>query len=306
MSARASLLLSISSLAVALCNAGCDEALKRVSLIEETRVLGARVEVESDPSRGSPAPGEPATLRWFVVAPDGEPSFSYALAVCAAPLTNSGLPTCAGAPFASAERVEPSDDPARLDFTVPDELDLSATPHAFAHGLICPDSALTLALDGAASCVTGTGTDVAFEFALGGDEQNRNPSFAPDALTLDDEPWPASAAVACDDADLRRVTGKSRHRLQVALADSDFEWLTQPTSVDPARETLLVSPFANAGKLSNGFLSLAADTPIEERQVNWDAPALADDLPRLVRFYFVVRDARGGQDFTERRLCVVP
>ena len=29
-------------------------------------------------------------------------------------------------------------------------------------------------------------------------------------------------------------------------------------------------------------------------------------MPRLVRFYFVVRDARGGEDFAKRALCVVP
>ncbi|HEY0463485.1 MAG TPA: hypothetical protein VGC79_04720, partial [Polyangiaceae bacterium] len=90
------------------------------------------------------------------------------------------------------------------------------------------------------------------------------------------------------------------------LASSDFETLTQQTSVDPGRETLLVSPFSSTGKLSNGFLSLTADTPPDERRVYWDAPAVSEAPPRLVRFYFVVRDARGGEDFAQRALCVVP
>jgi len=307
MSVRRSLPLSVSLLTAALCGVGCDDSLKSVSLIEETRVLGARLEVESDPHRASPSPGERAALRFFVATPNAEPRISYALSVCAVRLTNSGFPPCAGAPFASAREVEPSREDARLEFQVPDEVDLELTPHAFASGTICADSELKLAAEGTATCVEGKGTEVAFEFALGGPEaSNRNPSFGADAFSLDGESWPASTGVSCDDASLRRVTAKSRHALRFDLADSDFEPLSPQTSVDPDRETLLVSPFSNAGKLANGFLALSADTPADQRRVDWDAPALADAAPLLVRFYFVVRDPRSGEDFAERALCVVP
>jgi hypothetical protein len=309
MSARTSLhrSLSLFAVAAALGSVGCDDSLKSVSLIEETRVLGARVAVEADETRSSPMPGERAQLHFFVAAPSGEPQLSYALSVCAVRLTNNGFPPCASAPFASAMQVEASTADARLDFQVPNEVELESTPHAFASGLICPDSGLSLAPDGAPTCLLGVGSRVAFEFDLGSPEQsNRNPSFGADAITLDGEPWPASTETSCDASSLPHVTANSRHALRIDLADSDFEPLARDTSLGPARETLLVSPFSDAGKLEHGFLSMSADTPPEQRRVSWDAPATAGALPSLVRFYFVVRDARSGEDFAKRALCVVP
>jgi hypothetical protein len=148
---------------------------------------------------------------------------------------------------------------------------------------------------------------VAFEFSVGGtQDSNLNPSFAEDALLLDGEPWLATPQTSCEDDSLPRVTAKTPHALQVTLPDSDFEPLSHPTSVDPTREALLVSPFSTAGKLEHGFLALNADTPPEQRRVSWGAPALANGLPQLVRFYFVVRDARSGEDLANRALCVVP
>ena len=307
MSARASLPLFLSLFAIALSSAGCDDSLKSVSLIEETRVLGARVETETDKTRSSPKPGERASLRFFMAAPDGEPRFSYALSVCAVGLTNSGFPPCDGAPFASAVQTEASDSDARLEFEVPEALDLAHTPHAFASGLICRNSGLKLAPDGVPSCLRGTGTEVAFEFELGGSEQsNHSPTFSGDAFSIDGEPWPASSVTSCDEGSLREVTTRTLHALQIDLADSDFEPLLQQTTVDPARETLLVSPFSSSGELGHGFLALDANTPPEQRRVSFQAPVVVGPLASLVRFYFVVRDARGGQDFAERALCVVP
>src|SRR6187549_2723448 len=106
MSARASLPLSLSMFVIALASAGCDDSLKSVSLIEETRVLGARVETETDETRSSPKPGERALLRFFVAAPNGEPRIAYALSVCAVGLTNSGFPPCAGTAFASTVQTD--------------------------------------------------------------------------------------------------------------------------------------------------------------------------------------------------------
>jgi hypothetical protein len=307
MSARTSLLRSLSWFVFALASAGCDDSLKSVSLIEETRVLGARVEVEQEPLRSSPHPGERASLRLLVAAPDGAANFSYALSLCAVRLTNNGFPSCDGAPFASAVEIAPSTKDARLDFQVPQEVDLETTPHAFASGLVCPDAGLQLGTDLVPRCLMGTGTEVAFEFALGGPEQsNQNPSFAPNGLALDGATWPASTEMSCEGDSLPRVPTKSRHVIGIDLADSDFELLPRSTSIDPARETLLASSFSSAGKLDHGFLALSAETPADQRRVSWDAPPSADGIETLVRFYFVVRDARGGQDFAERALCVVP
>jgi len=282
---------------------GCDDPLKSVSSIEETRVLGARVEVESEPTRSSPNPGENATLRFFVAAPGGEPNVSYALSVCAVSPTNTGFPSCAGAPFAVALQAAPSTAAPELDFQVPAGLDLEATPHAFAQGLICPNSGSSVNASGVPSCDDGLGTEVAFEFDLGGpDQTNQSPTFADDALSLDGAPWLVidPTDTACPGG-LPEVSAKTSHRFGIALRDGDFEPLRQVNPQDPARETLLVSQFSDAGKLSHAFISVNANTPAESRAVNWDAPALTGDAPTLARFYFVVRE-----DFTARALCVVP
>src|SRR6478752_5070111 len=116
MSARTSLhrSLSLFAAAAALGSVGCDDSLKSVSLIEETRVLGARVEVEADETRASPMPGERASLHFFVATPNAEPQLSYALSVCAVRPTNNGFPSCESAPFASQVQVDPLPYDARL------------------------------------------------------------------------------------------------------------------------------------------------------------------------------------------------
>lgn len=307
MSARISLPLTLSLGLAGLCSASCDDSLKQVSLVEETRVVGARVESEGDTNQATPLPGQHASLRLFVVAPNGEANFSYALSLCAVAPSNFGFPPCADAPFAAAQRLAASTADARLDFVVPEDTDLRATPHVLARGLICADSALYLAADGSQTCASGSAKELGFEFPLGGaDEANRNPRFGDEAFELDGEPWLASLEASCDAVSVRQVSAKSAHAIRVTFTDDDFEALSRPTAIDPGRETLLVSPFSTAGELDHGFVSLSADTPPEQRRVNWTAPALADASSILVRFYFVVRDARSGEDFTSRALCVVP
>jgi hypothetical protein len=290
----------------AFCVAGCDDSLKSVSLIEEVRVLGARVEVASDSARSSPQPGEQAMLRLFVAAPSEPADLGYAISVCAVSPVNTGFPNCTGAPFASKVQAEPVSSAPELAFQVPAELDLSATPHGFASALVCPNSALNLDKSGGPRCVDGGGTEVQFEFDLGGpDYENQSPSITEGALTLDGEPWLPSVATACP-GDLPAALGASKHTLGITLQGTDFEVLPRTTDIEPARESLLVSQFSSAGKLDHAFLSVHADTPAAGRQVTWEAPSASGAGPTLVRFYFVVRDARGGEDFATRALCVGP
>ncbi len=293
-------------LAALLLLAGCDDSLKSVSLIEETRVLGARVEVTSDATRSSPEPGESASLRLFVAAPSEPFDVSYTLSVCAVSPVNSGFPSCAGAPFAATQQAEPGPSAPELAFRVPTDLDLSATPHGLASALVCPNSTLNQPEMAAARCTDGAGTEVNFEFDLGGpDDENHSPSITTDALTLDDQPWLEPSAAAACPGDLPSVAGGSKHTLAITLQDDAFEALTQTTAIEPAHETLLVSQFSDAGKLEHAFLSLNVDSPAADRRVTWQAPPSAATAT-LVRFYFVVRDARGGEDFATRAVCLIP
>jgi hypothetical protein len=309
MSAHASLPQSLiwALLGAAFSVVGCDDSLKSVSLIEETRVLGARVEVESDPTRSSPQPGERATLRLFVAAPNEPAHLSYAISMCAVSPVNTGFPDCVAAPFANALQPEPSTAAPELTFQVPADLNLVATPDGFARALACPDSSLIIDENGLPSCTNGPRTEVNFEFDLGGpDFENHSPSITPEALTLDGQPWLAADSPTTCTSGLPTVNAGSKHTLALTLQDADFESLPQTTALEPGRESLLVSQFSNAGKLNHAFVSVKPDTPLVDREVIWDAPNASSDMPALVRFYFVVRDARGGEDFATRALCVAP
>jgi len=296
----------LTALNLALVCSGCDDPLKRASLIEETRVLGARVELASDAQRGSPAPGEDARLRLFVAAPNGAPNVAYAFTLCGVSPTNSGFPRCASAPFATALRTDPSTEAVAFDFTVPAALDRASTPHGFASGVICPDEPALFAPDGAARCANGPGGAFGFEFDFAGPgEDNQNPTFATDALTLDGESWTASdLAAAC--ADAPAVNAGTRHSLGARLEPSDFDALVPLSSEDPTRESLLLARFTSAGTLAHTFASLSPSSAAGASEVTWDAPSTAAAGGTRVQFYFVVRDGRGGEDFAARTLCVVP
>jgi len=299
--------LSLASSSAALLAVGCDTPLKTESLIQDTRVLGARVEVADDPERASPAPGEQAHLHVFVAAPSGTLNISYAFELCGVTPTESGFPSCGSPPFATALQSSPAANEPELDFEVPTLLDLNTTPHGFMSGVVCPDDTALLGPGGQAQCSRGPGDAMAFEFDFAGSgEDNDNPTFTPDSLTLDGATWSASTADATCPGTLSEVHAGTKHDFRVQMQDSDFDSLPQLSPEDPTRETLLISQFSDAGQLADTFSSLTPATPGLRSDVSWDAPTRADANGALVHFYFVVRDSRGGEDFATRALCVVP
>lgn len=286
--------------------AGCDDALKPVDVVQEPRVLAARMEVEGAPERQSPAPGETAHVRWLVAAPDGDPQAGFALAVCSTVLRGRSL-ECDGAPFASVS-AEAGAEP-RLDFVVPSALDVSQRPDAALLGVLCP-GANGVFDAGTPRCTSGEPLPVRLDFTLaGGAGDNQNPNFSPDSITLSGEPWPEFAPPAgdCKGSGLRELSVSSGEQpLRITLPATAREDLQQASSADAARETLTLSHVASAGDFSSAFSVIgetAADTAAD---FSWKPPSDPAPNGTLVRFWFVVRDGRSGSDFTERALCVVP
>ena len=128
------------------------------------------------------------------------------------------------------------------------------------------------------------------------DDVNLNPTLEPEAIFFDDEEWSAQPAMAGDCAGLGypEVEVSSKHLLEIDLDDGDRDPLPQVSELDPSRESLQLSHFVSAGDLSRAFESIA-----------WDSSDLARITPGLVRFWLVLRDLRGGSDFTERSVCVL-
>jgi hypothetical protein len=67
---------------VAVLIAGCSNDLPVASQLERTRVLGARVEVASDPGRAEVSPGEAASVSWIVDGPSAPATLDWAFTLC--------------------------------------------------------------------------------------------------------------------------------------------------------------------------------------------------------------------------------
>jgi hypothetical protein len=278
---------------------GCDEPLKSVELIAEPRVLGGRVEVDGDPGRAAPAPGELATASFLLASPELSQPLGFAFAVCPTLERRGTRPECASAPFADVFSANGESDTPSITFEVPAELDPSGRLAVL--GVICPNG--TPSADGKSCDGADPGTPIALELELARDDDtNLNPELLPEDLSLDDAAWPELPPVEGDCAGLgfADVAVGSKHRLGIALDDADRDPLLHPSKLDPTRESLQLSHFTTAGDLEHAFQSIAWDSEQLAREVEWTAPK----EPGLVRFWLVVRDFRGGSAFTERAVCV--
>jgi hypothetical protein len=300
---------SIGALCPLLCVAAvaCDDPLKPAQEVDSVRVLAARVEVEGDPDRAAPNPGESASVRWLVAAPEMEPALGWALSVCFARPNNVGPAGCAEPPFAS-NSAAPAAGAIALDFQVPPELPQSVERLAVL-GAICGGEPPSGELD-AADCPSGSGSAVSFELELAHEgDVNRNPAFGALPLAFDGAAWEeaAASADACQGSGLLEVAaGSGEHLVRVSVGADARDPLPRAIDTDPEREELLISHFADASGLAGPFSSLAADDVSDGVDVEWRAPDTAAAGGERVRFWFVVRDLRGGSVFTERALCVVP
>jgi hypothetical protein len=300
--------IALAALALAM-SAGCDDPLKEVERIESVRVLGARVEVTGEPERAAPAPGESTSVSWLVAAP--EPlALGWTLGVCVAEENNLGLTSCAEPPFAELAQTEPGLDAPRIELEVPADIDPVVTPRLAVLGVICPEGAPEGSLDQARCTGADPGTAVSLELELArADDVNMNPGFADPALALDGEDWPDAdlASEPCAGAGLLEVAaGSARHLVRIDVRDDARDPVQPVIEDDPLREELRISHFSTDGGFTRAFTALAAADVANSVEVPWDAPPAAPEGGQLARFWFVLRDLRGGSSFVTRSLCVVP
>jgi len=296
--------------------AGCGPTFDPASLITTTRVLGARIEVEGAPERATPIPGETADVTWLVTSPEATPPLGWAFAVCM-PGTVGGKTSlgCESAPLALFEGTA---SPPRIAISVPPVDVLGSATSLVLFGQICSGAGSMPIFDpqsGVPSCTGGDGTTTSVNIPLQlGDGANHNPT-ADRGFTFDGQTWPALAAG--DDPCVvgpRASAGTKDHVIGNTTEGSDRELYTallgDPPVATPERESLQISQFTTAGKLTSQFSFVEgtddnAETTVD---VTWEAPPTTEvpaaGLP--VTFTFVVRDDRGGTDWTSRAACVVP
>ncbi|MBI3204869.1 MAG: hypothetical protein HYZ29_25255 [Myxococcales bacterium] len=273
---------------------GCDDPLAHPQDIDRLRVLGARVSVNGDASRASPAPGDLVSLEWLVADPDPAPAVGWAFAACPSQARSRGTPECVGPVFAQASAPAPSAALPRFDFTAAD------AERILVRGVVCRDGVITSLTD---SCA-GERESVLFELRVGDD--NANPTLGDAELWLDDAPWPAPSdlgAAACAPGDLPAASG-AKLDVRVVLAGSDRDPIEDPKGLAPPFEPLFVSQFSTLGHFARPLSVIEGSSEELELGVDWRAPD--DAVGQRARFYFVVRDGRGGVDWSARTACLVP
>lgn len=310
-------------LALLLALPACGEDLENGAFLERPRVLGARIEVADDPARAWPAPDETVDLRWLVASPD-DTSWSGAFAACIAEPNQTGVPGCAGEPFAVAQTGAPTLDPV-VQLTLPGaEAFEGTTGELLVLGVLCAGGMPTLERDcGEDARVTETvlfGVRVAL-----GDATNDHPTISDETFTVDGEPWdpppdplPESGCASLEPtAALPRVAWRDGEEDPIRVGvttqpDDREEYLElvfgeeEPQRVE-AREELTFSHIATFGRFQRlqtvvfDEASMLVDVPYQ--------PPARDDVPadgQTVEMIFVVRDGRGGADWTSRALCLTP
>jgi hypothetical protein len=66
------------------------------------------------------------------------------------------------------------------------------------------------------------------------------------------------------------------------------------------------SHYVTAGDLERAHTVIDSTSPRPKVKLHWSAPSTVTAGGQLVRFHFVLRDGRGGVDWTTRAVCIVP
>lgn len=294
----------------------CGDPLLEPQRIVKPRLLGARLEVEGAPGRASPRAGETLRVRWLLAAPEGTPSASFGFVGCALTEgTLGGHPLeCAEPPFARGIRAEPEATAPELELTVPDDFAADALAVL---GQVCVNGTTSAAGDAAFTCEGGTSLEASFDVELDHVTPNHHPSLAHSNLRWNGAPWgePLANAVpggACaDDAGSPAqpvvLLDEQKATIELVLNGADREPIER-MEVGPTREALQLSLASTSGELDRAYAFLEAEDERDELPVAsvWEAPDSVPAEGQVVRFYFVLRDRRGGLDVAVRDVCVRP
>ncbi len=310
----------------------CDD-LTPGSLIESTRILGARAELSSDPNRAWPQPGEEVTLSLVMAFPtELLPPISWGLLACPDFATNTALGGCAGQPLGLTLQETPIEEQApSLTFTLPNEDTLDEITTIRLLGIVCTNSSVRLETDDlitgvplntiteVASCENEDERGIIFtatfpiDFA-DDDESNNHPALPSDFVVLalrgSDTP---STTDSCEGMSVDAIPSIPRTQTPLTLslrvdpeARETFSVMRgDPPQSEDIQETLQISHFVTLGSLERQF-SIIEDDDMLSTDLTWGPPPLEEipDDGRLVRFYLVTRDLRAGLSSRSFVICV--
>ena len=299
---------------------GCDGEFTPATLVTEPRVIGARAVVDGDPTLAWPSAGDSVSVVFDVAFPGAAQPLSWALVGCPLAPSAFGVEQCGGEPLGIgiADGAVP-----QLDLSIP--ADTAEGTSFLVTGVICYSGtpATDLEAQPSEACVGGTGQVVAFVLPVAtADSANRHPELA-DALLLDGSAWTYSPASDISDQGCLSVAEVPQRSVSALLSGSEMGELRISASVsatslemyqaergDPPMtvteiEDVLLANHSTAGTFEGRF-AFFEDGDLSN-EFGWEPPAdgvSADG--QLVRFYFTLRDGRGGAALITRALCLAP
>ena len=306
---------------------GCGDTIKPGSFIDKARVLGVRYEVQGDPGRAWPQRGEALDVSFIVVSPEDLPSASAAVVACKAGTSPGGFAGCDGPPVALAANPAPMQvegNQIQTVLQIPTDL-ADDIKSLLVFSLFCYDGDINTSLDGLMSgmsaCVDPMkkGEIGFFTIPITDTPPNQIPEI--DFVELADSLWRTAAPteqVGCAGIDglpsAELIPGDTEQQAEAAIrlhaTTGSVETFTVMEGMPPMSverlEALQISLFTTAGEFTRQFAFIDAEGDVAD--IKWRLPP-AEEVPAeglLVRMYFVMRDLRGGVDWTSRALCVVP
>ncbi len=347
---------------------GCIEELPAISKVEDTRILGVRIDVPDDPGRAWVVPGETAEVSLLVVNPDlshTSDETKMMLLGCTPLPVGIGPPLClellqltesfgaAGGEVTGPGAIEPLDriscsqieqagaelsgllsllgmelgcvvGEPRFELTVPAE---ATAAERLVRGVLCDRGEPFL--DPSSQALFGCdlqqgGEEIPFAMTVPiqtGEQSNRHPSLAGASIAVDGVEWPVATGeqllgyqiagvqgeqsfdcrAAADDG-LILLVAKGTRTLRVEVSFADFEAFEEDG--EQLREELRFAVYSTEGKLERDRSVVRAQDDPLAFDLQWETPGEVGEAGMLARFFFAVRDQRGGFDSTERTLCV--
>ena len=326
--------------------AACSESFLPAWAVTDLRAVAARVEVEGKPGRARPDPEDEIQVSILMIdegAPASEvpavtpPPLQWAFIACVPAPTLIGPPICRDLiqPCDGCEGTPPANPLAFpvLRFQVPSlaELDAAGADNVLVQGAICANG--PPASDAIIRFILGETDDlnpcedpsnegrfvtVSIPIESTPEDPNLNPEIS--TLFLNGRPWPppydqevprTAPRTGCR-ADLDGLTDEQRNAHPLAGSDnSSFNLGVTPSSLQSYQvgdmtltEEIQVSWLTDGGDLERTF-SFITD-PARSVLTQWRPFSDAPEDGLLVRLTFVIRDGRGGTDWVERGLCVLP
>lgn len=333
----------------------CSESFLPASAVTDFRVVGAKVEVQADPERANPSPGDEVVVTLLPIdlgapasADPAIPSLTpgllqWAFVPCIPLAITFGPPICLAPIEPCAGCVEtPPEDPAAMPvvaFQAPSqqELEDAEATSILLQGVICSngvpsqDAILRFLMgesDDLLPCegpptiegVPIEGRFVAASIPIEDDPADPNLNPVLQNVLLNGAAWPPPYDQGVPRTAPRTGCAADLADLPTEARDAHPKAGEEPSAIDlsvtgdslqtfvvgemEVTEEIQVSWLADGGGFGRSF-SFITD-PARSVLTSWQPFESVPEDGQLVRFTFVIRDGRGGTDWFERGLCILP